>query len=556
MLNNRHAAIYYEPDGYVASGRRLMGRHSAGLAFLRAAVSARQGQELWCYTASQASAEIFAKQVKSINPSVVPRWCRSNRLDLLQSIGTLYFPGPQLTPLANLRLRRGADGFSLCGITHTTASHAAMDALTSTIHGPLMPWDAIICTSTAVAETIRFQRDAEQEYLYWRFGQSIKVPEPPQFPVIPLGVHASDYAISPGVRRESRARLKISDEHIVVLFVGRLSFHAKAHPDAMYLALEATARSSGKQIILIQCGWFENEALEQAFRVGAASAPSVRTLFLDGRDEASRMRAWASADIFLSLADNIQETFGLTPLEAMAAALPVIVTDWDGYKDTVQHGVEGFRVPTFQPAAGIGKFLAADYESGMISYDRYCGYSCQLVSVDHQRLVEHLSSLAKDPDLRRSMGQNGRKRALELYDWSVIYRAYGELWEELGSIRTAAASRAALAGAPAHAPARGDPLQSFKMYPSHHLETDTVISISHRSDGLDYEELLKHPLYSYAQAVLPDAKVAEQILIEVAKGPLSLEQLIVALGLSHLKAAVAAAALAKMGLVRLEPTPQ
>jgi glycogen synthase len=54
------------------------------------------------------------------------------------------------------------------------------------------------------------------------------------------------------------------------------------------------------------------------------------------------------------MSDNIQETFGLTPLEAMAAGLPVIVGDWDGYKDTVRDGVDGFRIPSLMPPAPLG----------------------------------------------------------------------------------------------------------------------------------------------------------------------------------------------------------
>ena len=41
----------------------------------------------------------------------------------------------------------------------------------------------------------------------------------------------------------------------------------------------------------------------------------------------------AIPDIFVSLSDNIQETFGLTPLEGMASGLPVVATDWNGYRD-------------------------------------------------------------------------------------------------------------------------------------------------------------------------------------------------------------------------------
>jgi hypothetical protein len=45
--------------------------------------------------------------------------------------------------------------------------------------------------------------------------------------------------------------------------------------------------------------------------------PSVRCLFVDGRDAVARERAWAATDVFTSLVDNFQETFGLTPIEAM-----------------------------------------------------------------------------------------------------------------------------------------------------------------------------------------------------------------------------------------------
>ena len=33
--------------------------------------------------------------------------------------------------------------------------------------------------------------------------------------------------------------------------------------------------------------------------------------------------------MFVSLSDNIQETFGLTPIEGMASGLPLIVSDAD-----------------------------------------------------------------------------------------------------------------------------------------------------------------------------------------------------------------------------------
>ena len=34
----------------------------------------------------------------------------------------------------------------------------------------------------------------------------------------------------------------------------------------------------------------------------------------------------------------------------MAAGIPVVVSDWDGYRYTVTDGVEGFLIPTLAPS--------------------------------------------------------------------------------------------------------------------------------------------------------------------------------------------------------------
>ena len=143
----------------------------------------------------------------------------------------------------------------------------------------------------------------------------------------------------------SRQKLQADPQTLIVLFMGRLSFHAKAHPLAMYQALQKAATAvaaSGKKIVLVECGWHANEFIEKAYRDAALQAcPDVEVITLDGRKAEDRETAWAGADVFCSLSDNIQETFGIVPIEAMAAGLPVLVSDWDGYKDTVRHGVDG-----------------------------------------------------------------------------------------------------------------------------------------------------------------------------------------------------------------------
>ena len=53
---------------------------------------------------------------------------------------------------------------------------------------------------------------------------------------------------------------------------------------------------------------------------------------------------WSDADIFCTLSDNIQEAFGTTPIEAMAAGLPVICYDYGGQTDFLSSDSTGYVV--------------------------------------------------------------------------------------------------------------------------------------------------------------------------------------------------------------------
>lgn len=468
-----HATIYYQPDGYTTNGQKLMGRQAAGEGFLRAAALS-DATRLLCHTDSTASARHFSEQLAQHGFTGQSGWVPVDRPSGLSDDGCLYLPGPGLTDFAWRRAPLGERAYSLCGITHTTASHLALSAVTDLLIAPVRSWDALICTSTAVRDTVRLLLENQAAYLRQRLGASRF--ELPQLPVIPLGVHADDYVFADEERASARNGLGIDQDEAVFLFVGRLSFHAKAHPQQMFTALERAAK--GRRVRLIQCGWFPNTHIEAAFTDAAkALCPSITMQYADGRDAVARRNAWAAADIFISLSDNIQETFGLTPLEAMAAGLPVIVSDWDGYKDTVRDAVDGFRIPSLTPAAPLGADLAQRYENGSDTYDVYCGLASQLTAFDPVALESACDRLIGDPVLRRQMGEAGRQRARQLYDWAVIYRRYQSLWAELAERRRADPD---LFGSPLTLtrPDRPDPFAAFAGYPTTRLSGEHLVALA------------------------------------------------------------------------------
>ena len=351
-------------------------------------------------------------------------------------------------------------------------------------------------------------------------------------PVIPLGVHLEDFIFSDKVRSESRASLGIEEGSIVFLYVGRLSFHAKAHPLQMYKALEVASTKTNKNLVLIECGWFANDHIRNAFSDAAKEiCPSINVINLDGRIASEREQAWSSADIFCSLSDNIQETFGIVPLEGMAAALPVVVSDWNGYKDSVSDGVEGFRIPSIAPSPGLEGDLAYRHALGIDTYDMYCGFSSSFVGLNIGVLIDVFCRLIEDKNLRLSMGESGREKIKSKYDWSNIIKIYEDFWESLAESRDIQ-SKKGNSKQPEEArilPNRLDPTVAFSHYPTQNLNLRTRLSLmsSDKSAAIEMvEEYRKLVVLNYVDELLPSSDMVAALINASNKDSLKVEEIL------------------------------
>ena len=385
--------------------------------------------------------------------------------------GVLFRGQPDLDALAWIRRKATGDrGYSLVGLIHTLAPPAMRQIIAGALTAPVQSWDAVICTSPAVRDALSNMFDGWGDFLGERFGGELR--PRPQLPVIPLGVHAQEIrekADRPGARARVRSDLGIEADEVLVVWVGRMSFFEKAFPQPMFRAVEEAGRLTGKRMHFALAGWFPGGEADRARyeQAAAAYAPSVQIDFQDGNDPEVVADLWAAGDIFLSLVDNIQETFGITPLEAMAAGLPVVASDWDGYRFTVRDRSEGFLIPTLGgPPGGLGEALAARHNIGLDSYQAFVGAVAQHTAVHVGKAAEAIAELARNPDLRRRMGAAGRARARETFDWPVVVRQITGLFDELATLRAATPG-----GAASHRlhPLRGDPFADFAGFATHDL---------------------------------------------------------------------------------------
>lgn len=404
---------------------------------------------------------------------------------------------------AALGLRTGdARAFSVVGLTHSLANRPSWQAVADWAALPVQPWDALVCTSAAGRSVIDRLLDAADAA---RGGDPFPRPERP---VIPLGVETTGFAPDPARRTEWRRRLGVAADEVLLLALGRLAVQDKANPLALFLAVAEAARR-GARLRLVVAGWVRNARIEAAYHDAlerhAGGVPAIVRANIDAEEKRGLL---AAADIFVSVADSIQETFGLAPVEAMAAGLPVVASDWNGYRETVRHGADGVLVPTMTPPAGAGADLGRRYQCGALAYQPFALALSQTTTVDIRAAATALAELAAHPDRRRAMGAAGRTRAVAEFDWATVVARHRALWQELAVIR----SRAPETRAAAAAAVAVDPYALFAGYPTVRLAPgDRLVPGPEPVAGDD-------PLLAVPEGTLPPAALVARLAERLASG--------------------------------------
>ena len=459
-----NAAIFYASDGYSPATKGINGRRVAGESFLKGYLRHGEVEEFVILAKSSAEAAEVAALVKALRPDKPFRPVGLVRPINMAPLTNLFYPAANIAGESWRRADFGSDAWTICGITHTTSTMGIMQGFFDLRMAPVMDWDAVICTSRAVQGAVATQMDLIDEHIKQRFG---KVPPRPMLPVIPLGIHADDFTRDDIARATLRARLNCGPDDVVFSTIARLSPHEKFDPLPIFLAMQQASKSlkPGQKLQVVFCGQFRLDYAKKVFADGAAKLmPDVGYLLLDGASAEDRKATLSAADVLLFMIDNIQETFGLAPLEGMAAGLPLLVSDWDGMKDTVPPEI-GLRVKTRMLGPRHLANEALRLQGGVDDYTQYTAATSAMTEVDMPDMVARILQLAQNPDLRRQMGQAALAHVRAHYGWQAVIPQFQALWAEQETRRLQGRARASRISG--HAlPIAPSPTLLFAGYPS------------------------------------------------------------------------------------------
>ncbi|MFC2146189.1 glycosyltransferase family 4 protein [Acidobacteriota bacterium] len=379
---------------------------------------------------------------------------------------------------------------------------------------PFRPYDSLICTSHSVKYTVNRMLTNISELLGRHNGIDIKYQG--RLDVVPLGVDTEKF--TPLERSVVRDEFHIAHDAFVILWIGRFSTYDKAD---LYPLLQVFKRllkkNPGKKLQLILAGYDRRNLPQLPLMKKYTRELGIdsHVHFFENHDMANRNRLFSCADVFTSPIDNVQETFGLTPIEAMACGIPQVVSDWNGYRDTVVDGVTGFLIPTYwsrcdediQHAALLP--TDANYRTGL--HHLLMGQS---VAVDLNEYEKALQSLMDNPDLKRQMSQQSVQRAREKFSWQVIVRKYEELWTELLRIKQKVSTHDMRDQMRFIQPIY---CSAFAKYPKMFLDDDVLLKITEDGKQL-LEDGVPFPWHYDIEKLLPKFQITNPILNIVLAG--------------------------------------
>ena len=220
--------------------------------------------------------------------------------------------------------------------------------------------------------------------------------DPSRIEIVPCGFDPDE--LQPVDRLVARELLNWPADRFTVLQLGRMV--PRKGVDNVIRSIAVLRNRFGRDARLVIAGGNSSDPatnrspeLERLARIAQQEGVADRVDFI-GRCDRDRLRTvYGAADVFVTT--PWYEPFGITPVEAMACARPVVGAAVGGIQDTVVDGRTGYLVPPNDPVA----------------------------------LAERLAALESHRALGVRMGRAGLARARKLFTWERVTRALLDVYE-------------------------------------------------------------------------------------------------------------------------------
>ncbi len=276
--------------------------------------------------------------------------------------------------------------------------------------------DAIVCTSDS-ANSVLNNLFEELRVSY----PQVKETRLPALPVIPLGINKN---LIESLKNSNEDKKK--DSLIRISYIGRINTLVKADLRPFFSVIKKLSTNYPELRFCIAGGVAQQQQQELQLlthEVKQCQLERVVELMPNCTDE-HKVALLRKSDIFFSPVDNFQETFGLSIVEAMAANLPIVCSDWGGYKDLVDHEKNGFLLKSYS-------FPLPDDDAKFSPSTSYLPLDLsQRAVIDIEDTYERFECLINNSELRIKMGEASRGKSHQ-YDWENVIKQYEALWENL-----------------------------------------------------------------------------------------------------------------------------
>jgi D-inositol-3-phosphate glycosyltransferase len=211
--------------------------------------------------------------------------------------------------------------------------------------------------------------------------------------VVPCGVDLREFRALD--RDAAREKLGLSRTEFIVLQLGRLV--PRKGIDNVIRAISLLPSGVPARLLVVggdaRCADdMRTPELDRLRAIARQGGVEARVDFIGQRRRDELALYYAAADVFVST--PWYEPFGITPLEAMACARPVIGSRVGGIKYSVVDGRTGFLVPPHHPGA----------------------------------LAERLARLHADPALAAALGAAGARRVRASFTWEKVGANLGAVY--------------------------------------------------------------------------------------------------------------------------------